>query len=297
VNPPELTNKPATLEVSKNPLRTSDLEVTQVPGDFVIQPPQDVAAANPPKSSPSQAAAIVPNQNSDAPKADKRGLLAKLNPFGTKMKNGETPAPAPAVTTAVPAQGKIVVVNPDASATAPVVVPEPIAIPRYTYSALTRPAPGNRREAERYFAEGLRFHKAGQMAQAIAYYQRATQLDPAYFEAFYNQGLAAYDLGRFKQSLPVYEHALGLNPDSADARYNFALALKQAGYPADAASELGKILSAHPDEARSHYSLGNLYAHQLKQPREAREHYQKVLDLQPNHPRAAEIRFWLAANP
>lgn len=93
------------------------------------------------------------------------------------------------------------------------------------------------------------------------------------------------------------ELALALNPVSTDARANFALALKQAGYPRDAANELEKILQASPNDARAHLTLGNLYAQQLGQPKLAREHYLKVLELDPRHAQSGPIRYWLAANP
>ena len=64
-----------------------------------------------------------------------------------------------------------------------------------------------------------------------------------------------------------------------------------------AADELLKIVKDNPSEVRAHLSLGNLYAQQLGQPQAAREHYLKVLVAEPHHPRAAEIRYWLAANP
>ena len=43
--------------------------------------------------------------------------------------------------------------------------------------------------------------------------------------------------------------------------------------------------------------MANLYAEQLKQPQLAREHYSKVLELDPNHPKAERIRLWLVSNP
>ncbi len=135
------------------------------------------------------------------------------------------------------------------------------------------------------------------MSQAVAAYATATQTDPSYFEAYYNQGLAAYELGNWKQCLVVYEFALALQPDSRDARYNFALALKQANYFVDAAEELVKLLKEDPREARAHLSLANLYAQQLNNPKLARGHYLKLLELEPHHPRAGEIRYWLATNP
>jgi tetratricopeptide (TPR) repeat protein len=132
---------------------------------------------------------------------------------------------------------------------------------------------------------------------AVAAYEKATRLDPAYFEAYYNQGLAVYEMGNWQPCLAAYEFALAIQPDALDARYNFALALKQANYPQDAANELIRILKSAPEEVRAHLSLANLYAQQLRQPKLAREHYSRVLELDPRHPKAAEIRYWLAATP
>jgi len=94
-----------------------------------------------------------------------------------------------------------------------------------------------------------------------------------------------------------YEYALAVKPGSVDARYNFALALQQANYPRDAGDELLEILNENPGEVRAHLLLANLYARQLNQPKLARQHYLKVLETEPRHPKAPEIRYWLAANP
>ena len=91
--------------------------------------------------------------------------------------------------------------------------------------------------------------------------------------------------------------ALALQPDSTDARYNFALALKAAGYVTDAMNELKKIVTAHPDEARAQLALGNIYAEQMRDPAQARPHYLKWLELDPQNPQAINIRFWLSRNP
>jgi Flp pilus assembly protein TadD len=62
-------------------------------------------------------------------------------------------------------------------------------------------------------------------------------------------------------------------------------------------NELERLLSIYPNEPRAHLALGNLYAQQLHQPAKAREHYVKVLDLDPHNPQAASVRYWLIANP
>ena len=50
----------------------------------------------------------------------------------------------------------------------------------------------------------------------------------------------------------------------------------------------------------THFSavvLGNLCAESLQDKARARAHYLKVLETDSHHPKAAEIRYWLAANP
>ena len=70
--------------------------------------------------------------------------------------------------------------------------------------------------------------------------------------------------------------------------------LKQANYSVDAVNELERIVTAFPNETRAHLALGNLYAQQLRQPAKARQHYLRVLEVEPRHPQATVIRYWLA---
>lgn len=128
-------------------------------------------------------------------------------------------------------------------------------------------------------------------------YRQATQTDPTYFDAYYNLGLAAVEAGNLPAALLAYETAVALRPDSLDGRYNFALALKQANYPVDAADECERVLAAYPNEPRAHLTLANLCAQQLQQPARARQHYLKVLEIEPRTPQAGAIRYWLQSNP
>jgi tetratricopeptide (TPR) repeat protein len=165
---------------------------------------------------------------------------------------------------------------------------------RYRYLSPGVSATGDRAAAMDAFAEGARAQQGDRLSAAIQSYRRAAQLDPAYYEAHHNLGLAAAEAGDLPQALSAYESALALKPDSADARYNFALVLKQANYVTDAANELEKLLALHPREARAHLALGNLCDQQLRQPDRAREHYVKVLELDPQNTQAPAIRYWLA---
>jgi len=182
---------------------------------------------------------------------------------------------------------------------APVVIvpPAPVDFPRYIYISPRRPAPGDRRAATGAFTQARRAEQDEKLLPSLKAYRQAVELDPSWFEAQYNAGVIAHRLRNYASALASYESALALQPDSVDARYNFALALKAAGYVPDAANELKKILAANPGEVRAHLALANLCAQSLRDPAQAREHYLKVLELDPKNRQTADIRFWLAANP
>jgi tetratricopeptide (TPR) repeat protein len=168
---------------------------------------------------------------------------------------------------------------------------------RYHYLSPAKPKSGNHAAGAERFAGGLAAHKNRRFTEAVVAYEAATAADPGYFDAYYNWALAAFELGDLKAASTASEYALAIDPASLDARYNFALGLQKANYPVDAAQELQKVIAAQPNEVRAHLNLGNLYAQTLSQPHWARSNYTRVLQLDPRHPQATAIRFWLAANP
>lgn len=172
-----------------------------------------------------------------------------------------------------------------------------IQIPRYAYRRVSKPATGDAQRARLAVTRGIEAHRAKRLTEAMAAYREAIEADPSCFEAYYNLGVAAYEAKAYQTALMAYETALALEPDSAAARYNFALALRDSGYLLDAAAELEKVVAANPIDTRAHLALGNLYAQRLGNRAQARVHYLRVLELDPGHPQATAIRYWLAANP
>jgi tetratricopeptide (TPR) repeat protein len=310
------------------------VEVVQLNPENPTQPPRDDAptatpqpvdtppASDPPKPAPSlaeptptEAIPATAPSTQVASGLSKPSFFQKVNPLNL-LRSGEKPGaatppnstppkatpllspPVPLTAAAAPSQPTAAPSEPWSRA-APGVTPLPgrFAVRRYVYLSPTRPAPGNRRAALTAFDKARQAQQAGRLREAIAAYEEAVRLDASLFEAHYNLGVAAQEAGEFPRALSAYEHALSINPTALNARHNFALALRQAGYPRDAAEELEKLLTSHPEETRAHFTLANLYAQQLYQTQPARAHYQKVLELQPQHPQAAAIRYWLTANP
>jgi tetratricopeptide (TPR) repeat protein len=157
--------------------------------------------------------------------------------------------------------------------------------------------PGDEVAGKRAFNRGWQAQQKNHLPEAIESYVQATKLNPADYDAYYNLGSVATTAGNLLQALMAYEFALAIRPESADARYNFALTLEQAKYPVDAKEQLERLLSLYPNETRAHLALGNLFAFQLHQPARAREHYAKVLEVDPRNSQAATIRSWMAHNP
>jgi tetratricopeptide (TPR) repeat protein len=278
--------------------------------DKPLKPAQDVTVSVPPPSPPAAAPTAAtsadkpPSELTGSQKPPKKNILQKLNPFGGKPKGSKSPASAPSdlasvaespVRTDSPTNAAALATAPSPSVSGTTDTKSEIA--RYAYLSPPKPAPGDHRAAEPLFGQGLKAHQGKRYAEALRDYRAALAKDPAYYEAYYNIGLIALQTSDWEAALPACEAALAVRPDDPEARFNLAVALDEANYPRDAANELERVLRAKPNELRAHLALANLLAQKLNQPHQARTHYLKVLELDPHHPRATEIRYWLAANP
>jgi tetratricopeptide (TPR) repeat protein len=168
---------------------------------------------------------------------------------------------------------------------------------RYSYPLPVTPIPGNRADAQRYFQEGVKAQRDLRLDDAQGYYSKALDIDSTYFQAALSLGLVSIDAKDYATALTALDKALKLQSDSADARYAFAWVLQKKKYYDDSADELEKLLAVHPDSARAHLLLGNLYAQKLDKPHQAREHYLRVLTLDPQNSQAPTITSWLKQNP
>ncbi len=184
---------------------------------------------------------------------------------------------------------------------APKAVAKPTA-PRPVVARYVRRAPavlpaGKRTEAERFFNTAIAAHDRHDLADALALYQHAIELDPSYLAAHHNLALVAMEEGDVQRALLAADCAARIDPVSVPALRVFAAALQRGGFPADAADQLGRLVGVDPSDVAAHLSLAGLNAGPLGDPTTARRHYERVLALDPRHPQAAAIRVWLAANP
>ncbi len=169
------------------------------------------------------------------------------------------------------------------------------------------------------FADAVRHHQGGRLADALALYERVISLNPEYADAHNNLGVALVQLGRIDEAMAHFERALALNPGYADAhnnlgnslaaqgRFNDAVAhferacvlnpglvsaqknagaaLVQLGRIDDAAEHYWRVLARNPDDAEAHQDLGNILKVQGRFD-EALKHYGRAIAIRPAYAEA-----------
>jgi len=111
---------------------------------------------------------------------------------------------------------------------------------------------------------GLSLERAGDLAQALAAYQQAVNLDRAASlhsdRPYLYLGTLLVKIGRSQEAVPVLARGIELNPDSGKLHAELGKAylnLKQAG---DALQEMEVSVKLDPKDGSSHYALARLYA-------------------------------------
>ena len=175
-------------------------------------------------------------------------------------------------------------------------LPTAVAYPRYTYLHPALPKAGDRQVAKTYLDDGSKAQKSKEWQRAKAAYLEAVKADPAWFEARFKLGQASYYTGETSLALQSFENALSIDPNDGPARFNFAMSLVQGNYYAEAASELETFLQFDPNSIQGHLEAGKLYAEKLRDIEKASIHYKRAIGLNPEHPEAVNMRYWLIRN-
>jgi tetratricopeptide (TPR) repeat protein len=278
------------------------LEAAKVPKPSV--PPVSPRDQKPPATAPVNQEPAVrqtvdepPKVSSAKPTAEPPAPVRPAVQVPGPVKRVETTASAPPVAIdEVKAAGERALAQRRAAVKAEAMSGRGATYPRYGYRSPEVLHKGDQAAAERLVEQGVRLHDRNRLEEAIEMYQKATESDPRYFDAYYNLGVAAYEQGDLTMAQKAYEGALALEPESLKARFNFAATLELGGYAVDAVIELERLLERHEGESRIHFKLASLYAVSLRNAEKARVHYMRVLELEPRHPEALAIRLWIERN-
>jgi protein O-mannosyl-transferase len=124
----------------------------------------------------------------------------------------------------------------------------------------------------------------GRQAEAMAHFEQALRLQPHFAEAHSNLANILVTLdGRLAEALAHYQQALRANPKQAEVHLYYANALANLpGREREALAHYEEAVRLEPDYVEAHYKFGVLLARRglVEQ---ARQHLEKVLELDTNH--------------
>jgi tetratricopeptide (TPR) repeat protein len=133
----------------------------------------------------------------------------------------------------------------------------------------------------------------GRTAEAIAHYTQTLSIKPGYMEAHNNLGLLlANDSGRLAEAEAHLKNAVQAKPTSARLHNNLGLVLSRlAARSAEAQQEYREAVRLDPGYSEAHYNLATELAKLPGHAAEAISHYEEAVRLKPDY---VEARFNLA---
>jgi tetratricopeptide (TPR) repeat protein len=128
---------------------------------------------------------------------------------------------------------------------------------------------------------GIALANLGRYEEAIASYDKALEIKPALHEAWNNRGSALDDLGRYEEAIADYDKALEIKPALHEAWNNRGVALRNLGRYEEAIASYDKALEIKPDFHEAWYNRGNALD-DLGRYEEAIASYDKALEIKPD---------------
>ncbi len=107
------------------------------------------------------------------------------------------------------------------------------------------------------FADALRHHQAGRLADAERLYRQILEVDCRHADALHLLGVIAHQVGRNDVAVELIGQAIGINGSAAAYHSNLGNVLRNLGRLDDAVASCGAALRIKPDYAEAHSNLGN----------------------------------------
>lgn len=131
---------------------------------------------------------------------------------------------------------------------------------------------------DQLLAQGIQFHSAGQLPQALQSYEQVLQLEPQHFDALHNTGIAAFQSGNFDVAASFFRSALAVDPAHAAAHNNLGNALREMQLMEEALRSYDRALALAADDANTHFNRA-VTLQSLLRTDEALQAYEQALAL------------------
>jgi protein O-mannosyl-transferase len=139
--------------------------------------------------------------------------------------------------------------------------------------------------ADAHNNRGVTLLRQGKPADAVAEFTKAASCKPAFADAYYNLGEAYIQLQRPADAIAALKKSLAYAPDNPKAHNNLGIAYLDSGHIADSIAEEHRALALDPQMPEAHYNLGNSFS-RAGQENEALKEFEVALRLDPRFARA-----------
>ena len=99
--------------------------------------------------------------------------------------------------------------------------------------------------------------------EAIAYFEKATQIAPNFAQGHFNYGIALKTSGRFTDAIAAYQQAIALEPNYAEAHQNLGVVLMKVGYFPEAIASFTRAIQLH--EQQQNYETAEILRSALQE--------------------------------
>lgn len=145
----------------------------------------------------------------------------------------------------------------------------------------------NRRMAESFYSQGLKIASSDDFRQALHYFEKAVEIDPAYARAWYQAGFCYGMIGRHEEALAASRTAARLRPRWAETYVNIGASSFALGKFEESAEAYRTAAKLSPYKAEYQYALG-LVMNRLNRHDEEILAYKRAIELKPDYASALE---------
>ncbi len=144
-----------------------------------------------------------------------------------------------------------------------------------------------RKLAESYYSQGLGLLARDEFAKASTYFEKATEIDPNYAEAWYQAGFCYGMLSRAADALRASRNAARLRPSWVETHINIGASSYALGNFKDASDAYRNAIKLDDTNAETYFALG-LSLNKLSRTEEELLAFKRAINLKPDHANALE---------